>query len=578
MDTLNILLVVAAAFVGAIITFYILKVKQLGMSRPLKNESIQAEKDPVQKSEMTGRSIEVDELKKTIKNLKNELESAEDDLVDTEKKLRNRDAQYNELKEKNDKLETNHKKSMKEITEIRFELEQKEKELGLKMESLEFVKSILSATEVKNSATNELYRKINEVSRFLEEEILGAITSIYGNDAKNFKNDIKDHLKKWEATQKKNWIAGKTAIAFVGEFSAGKTSIVNRILSQDDPNVHRLPVSTKPTTAIPTYISGGVKTDYLFFTQDNRLKSIKESDFIRVTKEVLDQVNGVSNLIQYFVISYKNENLNDLSILDTPGFNSKDKEDAERTLEVINECDALFWVFDVNAGTVNKTSIDLIKDNLKKPLYVIINKVDTKSKSEVDKVEKLIKDTFAHENLRVNGYIRFSSVEPLENIVAPIKQILRNDENSIFIETTKDKLNEKLKELKNSTKAKKKEYDKWRRIVSSNINKYNEAMAELRESCETAYSMPHYNSRFFSSDDYRMSQYEYKQLCELLETIQDSRAQKLIELYDEQQDNQQKLQQAYEEWQKSQYQAKQVQELLSRWDKYIKDLYKFYNK
>ena len=259
MDTLNILLVVAAAFVGAIITFYILKVKQLGMSRPLKNESIQAEKDPVQKSEMTGRSIEVDELKKTIKNLKNELESAEDDLVDTEKKLRNRDAQYNELKEKNDKLETNHKKSMKEITEIRFELEQKEKELGLKMESLEFVKSILSATEVKNSATNELYRKINEVSRFLEEEILGAITSIYGNDAKNFKNDIKDHLKKWEATQKKNWIAGKTAIAFVGEFSAGKTSIVNRILSQDDPNVHRLPVSTKPTTAIPTYISGGVK-------------------------------------------------------------------------------------------------------------------------------------------------------------------------------------------------------------------------------------------------------------------------------------------------------------------------------
>ena len=75
-------------------------------------------------------------------------------------------------------------------------------------------------------------------------------------------------------------------------------------------------------------------------------------------------------------MTYKNPNLNGLSILDTPGFNSNDSEDKERTIEVINECDALFWVFDVNAGTVNRSSISLIKEKLNKPLYVVINKQD----------------------------------------------------------------------------------------------------------------------------------------------------------------------------------------------------------
>lgn len=75
-------------------------------------------------------------------------------------------------------------------------------------------------------------------------------------------NLFKEDLQKWAIVKKKDWIEGKTAIAFVGEFSAGKTSIVNRILSQDNPNVPLLPVGSEATTAIPTYIAGGVSTRY----------------------------------------------------------------------------------------------------------------------------------------------------------------------------------------------------------------------------------------------------------------------------------------------------------------------------
>ena len=163
-------------------------------------------------------------------------------------------------------------------------------------------------------------------------------------------------------------------------------------------------------------------------TPDNIQKNISEETFKRVNKEVLDQVKGVSSLIQYFVMTYKNTNLDNLSILDTPGFNSNDKEDAARTIGVINECDALFWVFDVNAGTVNRTSIQLIKENLHKPLYVVINKVDTKAETEVNKVEQLIRKTLRDSGISVQQFIRFSAKAPLNTIMDPIQRIPSNVE------------------------------------------------------------------------------------------------------------------------------------------------------
>lgn len=621
MDALSIILIIAAAVIGALATLFVVRGKNNDSGElEQQNELIEAQKaqiaeaqqktsllaqqkekaekllsdarqeiasfDEKMKAMMSGGEVDpdlaqkfadTDKLKKRIKELEGELEDTEDDLADTEKKLKSQTTQLNELKSKSDKLEIDYEKSIRETAQVRSELKQKQEELELKMGSLQFVQTILSAPEVKNSATNELYKKIDDISRFFEEEILGFISK-FDNGENGVKDDItssRDGFRKWAAIQKKNWIAGKTAIAFVGEFSAGKTSIVNRILSQDKPDVHLLPVSTKATTAIPTYISGGIKTDYHFFTHDNKLKTINESDFNRVTKEVLDQVNGVSNLIQYFVMSYKNENLNNLSILDTPGFNSNDKEDAARTLEVINECDALFWVFDVNAGTVNKTSIDLIKQNLKKPLYVVINKVDTKSKSEIDKVEKLIRDTFAREQVIVQDYIRFSSKEPLSNIMKPIGLVKKTDNIINFMEESINEFKEGIQNMNNEVKDLKKEYDEWQRKANNCTDRYNQAISLLYQNCEEAAGIPQYNEyvvQFWKDPDFKMSQGQYNRLMNLLNSITQDRTNEIINLYNEQMENQVSLQYAYGNWKEFEFMAKQGQDLLDRWEKLIKNL------
>ncbi len=611
MDTLSIILIVMAALVSAAITYFLTKKKIADVLDNTTNnnaleelqkqvDSLKSQKEKVEilleearsksdelNSQLKALSSEssegktnpeiltsladIDKFKKKIKQLEDEIEENEEDLEEAEKILKKKNAEYSELQDEKRTIEKEFKAAKDELNVLGEKLKQATEELSLKMESLTFVQSILSAPEFSDSVTANLFKKVDALSNFVEGDMYDTLKAV--GDYKPSDDSLFDaELKKWMAVQKKSWIAGKTAIAFVGEFSAGKTSIVNRILSQDDPSVPRLPVSTKATTAIPTYISGGIKTDYRFFTQDNKLKKIEADQFNRVTKEVLDQVGGVSNLIQYFVMSYKNENLNNLSILDTPGFNSNDKEDGERTLEVINECDALFWVFDVNAGTVNKTSIDLIKKNLRKPLYVVINKVDTKADSDVDSVEKLIKDTFRREGVKVEDYIRFSGKAPLKTIMTPILSVTSTTQETEYPQRLLQRLEATQAVLLSKTKKEKSIFDKCVKKANNLVEKYNNAVSNTHEDCEIAVSIPRWEEHWFSSDRYEMDVDEYNNLVETLNRICTERMNNLCTLYNEQMDTQKEGQDAWRNYQKSLSDSQKIDECITNLNKYIKKL------
>ncbi|AFL97929.1 dynamin family protein [Ornithobacterium rhinotracheale] len=361
------------------------------------------------------------DAKRKIETLEEEIEDLEDENDNNKRKFKKEKESLEEtINDKNKEIESFSNK----IEEIKEELSDKTKEIAIKNDSISFIQEILCAKGISDQETQKLHQRVDLITNFIRNEIRDAFNrcdlELEVEDDAYFFNQ---GLEQWAITSKKRWIQNKTSIAFVGEFSAGKTSIVNRIISQDDPKAPTLPVSTKASTAIPTYISGGLITDFTFVAPNNEQKSITENSFKRVKKEVLDQVKGISSLIKYFVMTYKNDNLKEISILDTPGFNSNDSEDAERTIEVINECDALFWVFDVNAGEVNRQSIKLIKEHLHKPLYVVINKIDTKAESEVKKVLDRIKKTFEDNGIKVNDFISFSSKAPISNILTPLKKI-----------------------------------------------------------------------------------------------------------------------------------------------------------
>lgn len=505
---------------------------------------------------------EVEKMTKKIKNLEEDLEEAEDEADSLKKKAKNLQDENTGLQEELEKEVRKGKKLLEEIDEVKSHLEQVEKDFAIREEALDFVKEILTAERTSDESVRNLYQTVDSIVDYIRGEVRDSLISVYDIPAENQQSLFGTELLSWAISKKKSWIQGKTSIAFVGEFSAGKTSIVNRILSQDNPNVPRLPVSTKATTAIPTYISGGVSTYYQFVTPGNELKSISEDTFKRVNKEVLDQVKGVSSLIQYFVMTNKNPNLDKLSILDTPGFNSNDSEDAERTIGVINECDALFWVFDVNAGTVNRSSIKIIKENLKKPLYVVINQIDTKSKSDVDSVENLIRKTLQDEGVQIELVIRFSKKEPLENIMSPILAIKHDNSRETYLEELLSMLSAKAKELAKDTKEALKRSNQVENKHKRLVDSFVKAINSLSDDCVAVSEIPQYNSRWFSEDDYRISQTQYSEFISLLENISERYTSDIISQYDDQIETVGELQVSWAEHSQAKFNQKRLDECL----------------
>lgn len=272
---------------------------------------------------------------------------------------------------------------------------------------------------------------------------------------------------------------------------------------------------------------------------------------------------------------YKNPNLDGLSILDTPGFNSNDSEDRDRTIEVINECDALFWVFDVNAGTVNRSSISIIKEKLNKPLYVVINKVDTKSSSEVKKVEELIKKTLADEGLSVQKFIRFSAKASLQDIMKPIKEVGKTAVRDTFIKDIGEDIEMLSSMFKNKVNSCNADYHEATQQADYLTNNVIKALNALVSDAETAASIPQWTEHMFSKDRFEMSQQEGNRLQNILDRMATTRIRTIAENFDSRVEKAGEIQQAWSElcdlkaaWQKIEDCNKQYKKITKELETY----------
>ena len=461
---------------------------------------------------------EIETLKKKVAKLKKDLEDTEDerdDLEDVAKsatnKLKRKTEECTELSMELSDIKRKIETLQREFDMQADELEDEKIQNKERKESIEFVNAILNAKE----ASDEYTKSRNEAIDNVRNTLWNYYDSLAYWDLEENRENIIDLAIHWANERKKPWLKGKKVIALIGEFSAGKTSIVNRILSQDDASAPKLPTNSKATTAIPTYISYGPVFMSQFLDAGGKLKNIKKEDFERVKKDVLGKVN-VSSLLDYFVMSYNNPNLKGITILDTPGFSSNDPEDERRTCEVINEADILFWVFDVNQA-INKSSITIIKENIKDvPLFIVMNKCDQLSPNEQNAKENNLRETLKKENISIKGVIRFSEKYPIDVIMKAVESIdckKDNDEVSQILEDLYglyDTVNQEYKEWLESLSTQKRNLE----ITEENIQDYFE---QYEEDAKIVGEMPQHESHIFSRDCYEISEadyYEFRGRCQ----------------------------------------------------------------
>ena len=486
---------------------------------------------------------EIEKLKKQVRDAEDEIDELEDEASSYKKKYNEQRAKLAETEQTAELCRRDLKDTQANLEAVKDELKDKTESLSKKGEAIDFVNEILHAKDVEAENKDVNNKKLVEIESCVENDLYSAFDQIKVW-SKQDKEAWKSKIWQWANLQRKTWLRGKKVIAFVGEFSAGKTSIVNRILSQDSNKAPKLPVSSKATTAIATYISYGSDFTPWFTDPNGKLKKIPKAIFEKVSKDILKEVD-VSPVITYFVMSYNNKNLQNLSILDTPGFSSNAKEDARRTAEAIKEADALFWVFDANTGEINQASLNIIREHLQGlPLYVVINKADTKSPAELDKLEAHIKETIQKNNVSVNGYLRFSQKETITKLMEIVKSVPDgdSDKDSYVYELYQKGISVR-NELDAAYKQHRQAYveaEKARDLVLENIE---ESLAEINGYCDFVKEMPEFTTKFFGSDYYKITKEQYGDFAGSLEAIGDKKSD-VEDLSRELADSSEKLQKA----------------------------------
>ncbi len=477
------------------------------------------------KLEQSLHDIEKELKKKTdeIDAKEEEIEELEDEIASTKKKLKSSKNEVDNLTVELEKSNKKKKDLEKDLKAVESEYDELKIEDNVKSEAIEFVNAVLQAKDADDRDAKTIDEKVAKIESIIFDQYINLQKNYYKtwDYLDNWISNVRKITEHWANLQRKSWLKRKKVIAFIGEFSAGKTSIVNRILSQDDPNCPRLPVSSKATTAIPTYISYGEDFHSQFTNAKGDLKNLPPEMFLKVNKNILAKVN-VSTIIHYFVMKYRNENLRGLSILDTPGFSSNDEQDKEITLKVIKEADALFWVVDANSGEVNRTSLKIISENIQDtPLFIVINKSDTKSPTELARLEGHIKQTMSRAEINVSGYVRFSQKAPLKDIMNVIESLPEVktglDIGEICLDLKRDlnRLQDELKDYKGLTRE-------LVRLIENREDELDAYLNEIKNACKDISSIPQENSRWFHKNDYRMDEAGFYYLCDLCNGVSTS--------------------------------------------------------
>ena len=170
-------------------------------------------------------------------------------------------------------------------------------------------------------------------------------------------------------------------LPLVGEFSSGKTSLINALTDSK-----QLEIATKPTTA----------TIYLLhFGQDRQYATIHRADGSEETMAAIGSLKN-SELADVPLIDIYDTSTRvprDLVLVDTPGLSSPDARHKDALIRFLPEADAILMTVDCNQQ-ITKSLLRFIEEsNLAgRKAYLIVTKCDTKPASDRESIKRYIAD------------------------------------------------------------------------------------------------------------------------------------------------------------------------------------------
>ncbi|WP_079480035.1 dynamin family protein [Halobacillus salinus] len=187
------------------------------------------------------------------------------------------------------------------------------------------------------------------------------------NQDENARTKILDLVEKYQAGQKR--------FGFAGHFSAGKSTLINKLLERE-----LLPSSPIPTSANIVHLKEGEPYTTAYFKNDPPAKFEGDIDFDTVKSLCKD-----GDRITRVDISRRRTGLpEDITLLDTPGVDSTNDADRLITESSLHTMDYLFYVMDYN-HVQSEVNLKFLSEMQGRgvPFSVVINQIDKHDEQEL---------------------------------------------------------------------------------------------------------------------------------------------------------------------------------------------------
>ena len=170
-------------------------------------------------------------------------------------------------------------------------------------------------------------------------------------------------------------------LPLVGEFSAGKTTLINSLT-----DAKQLETATKPTTATIFEIHFGCDSCYAE-VYDEQGGKMRVDDISSLKNEKL----GDSLVVNVFDTSTLIPS--NIVLVDTPGLSSENPRHRQTLVDFLPNADGILLVVDINQQ-ITRSLTDFINmmNMAQRPVFLVLTKCDTKAATELESAKQYIAD------------------------------------------------------------------------------------------------------------------------------------------------------------------------------------------
>lgn len=224
-----------------------------------------------------------------------------------------------------------------------------------------------------NERKIEILSLLNKTIKFYEKEKMEKSKNVF----KKLKYDLKN---------------GEFSIVVVGEFSAGKSTLLNALMRK-----RILPSFTNETTATVNFLrhkekSKGGEAGIVFY-KDGTTKSLDNDNLETIQKYVTTKGEEVASTVEHLDLYLDSEFLEDgVTLVDSPGLNGIAEGHREITEQQILKSHASIFLFSCDHPG-SKTDFEFLNELQKKvkTIIFVLNKIDSIKIHEGETVEGIVK-------------------------------------------------------------------------------------------------------------------------------------------------------------------------------------------